>query len=64
MSDITKDKLLRLEKVGLEIADNISAEYAKLKSAEAEQQKKVETALSRLSEVSGILEGSQTQGVR
>lgn len=64
MSDITKDKLLRLEKVGLAIADNISAEYAKLKSAEAEQQKKVETALSRLSEVSGILEGSQTQGVR
>ena len=63
MSDITKDKILRLERVALAIADSIFDEYEELKSSDSDKQKKMKTVLCRFSEIADILkEGDADHG--
>lgn len=42
MADITKEQIMRLEKVGMAIADSIERDYKALKDSDTEMRKRVD----------------------
>lgn len=53
MNDITKEQIIRLENVGLAVADSISDEYSALKKSFTDNREKINKLYSDFSRITG-----------